>query len=269
MTFCLAAGIQPQSQTTPASQGSDGKPATKETSSAQQTKGPDSASQTSAALPDSTRLEPIFTPKPVYPPEAVTRAIQGQVVIQLEISETGDVVSATPVSGEPILAEAAIDAMKKWKFKPYIKDGKAVRARAKMPHNFAFQGTTIKIKGAATPSAQPSETSAVNDTSTTDPAASQRPLKLKVSQGVMDGIKIYDLPPRYPPAARQKHIQGEVVLRATIGKDGLIHNLQVVSGPVELVQAAVGAVQQWRYRPYLLEGEPVEVETIVRVQFHM
>jgi protein TonB len=58
-----------------------------------------------------------------------------------------------------------------------------------------------------------------------------------------------------------------VVLRAIISKEGKITDLHVISGPEELVQAATGAVQQWRYRPYLLKGEPVEVDTEVQVNF--
>jgi len=62
-------------------------------------------------------------------------------------------------------------------------------------------------------------------------------------------------------------VQGNVVLQASISKEGAIEHLQVVSGPPLLIQAAVDAVKQWRYRPYILNGEPVEVETTVTVQF--
>ncbi len=62
-------------------------------------------------------------------------------------------------------------------------------------------------------------------------------------------------------------VQGQVVLRAMISREGTIENLQVLSGHPMLVRAAVDAVRQWRYRPYLLNGEPVEVETEVRVNF--
>ena len=58
-------------------------------------------------------------------------------------------------------------------------------------------------------------------------------------------------------------------MQATIGKDGLIHNLKVVTGHPILVEAAKGAVEQWRYRPYVFNGNPVEVETTIKVVFHM
>jgi periplasmic protein TonB len=95
------------------------------------------------------------------------------------------------------------------------------------------------------------------------------PQKLRVSQGVMDGQKVHDVTPVYPQMARIAHVQGAVVLRATISKTGNIENLQVVTGHPILIQAAMDAVKQWRYRPYLLNGEPVEVDTVITVNFHM
>lgn len=77
------------------------------------------------------------------------------------------------------------------------------------------------------------------------------------------------LDPVYPAIAKAARIEGTVVLRAIISRDGSIQNLQVVSGPPLLAPAAVDAVRQWRYRPYLLNGEPVEVETTVQVIFQI
>jgi protein TonB len=71
----------------------------------------------------------------------------------------------------------------------------------------------------------------------------------------------------YPPIAKQAHVQGVVVLHAIIGKDGRIKNLNVISGNAMLTQAAVDAVSNWRYKPYLLNGEPTEVDTTVTVNF--
>ena len=73
--------------------------------------------------------------------------------------------------------------------------------------------------------------------------------------------------PQYPAIAKAARIQGTVVLQATISKNGTIENLHVISGPPMLQQAAMEAVKTWRYRPYLLNGEPVEVETQVNVIF--
>jgi protein TonB len=95
------------------------------------------------------------------------------------------------------------------------------------------------------------------------------PQKLRVSSGVADGLKIHDVQPTYPQMARIAHIQGDVILQAVISKTGAIENLHAVSGHPILIQAAMDAVRQWKYKPYILNGEPVEVETTVKVQFHM
>jgi protein TonB len=71
----------------------------------------------------------------------------------------------------------------------------------------------------------------------------------------------------YPPIAKAARVQGTVVLQATISKTGTIEGLHVISGPAMLQQAAMDAVRSWRYRPYLLNGDPVEVETTVNVVF--
>jgi protein TonB len=84
---------------------------------------------------------------------------------------------------------------------------------------------------------------------------------------MMEGNLILRVQPLYPPLARQARIQGQVVLRAVISRNGAIENLQVLGGHPMLVQSAINAVKQWRYRPYSLNGEAVEVETQVTVNF--
>ena len=93
------------------------------------------------------------------------------------------------------------------------------------------------------------------------------PQKVRVSQGVSEGLLLHKVTPQYPPLAKQARIQGSVVLQATIGKDGSILNLRVASGHPMLTQAALDAVKQWKYKPYMLNGEAVEVETTVQVNF--
>ena len=95
------------------------------------------------------------------------------------------------------------------------------------------------------------------------------PQKLRVSQGVAEGNLVHRVEPQYPQMAKVAHIQGEVILAATISKSGVIENLHAISGHPILAQAAMDAVKQWKYKPYLLNGEAVEVETTVKVSFHM
>ena len=82
-----------------------------------------------------------------------------------------------------------------------------------------------------------------------------------------EGNLIYRVQPAYPSLARQARIQGSVQLRAIISRTGTIENLTVLSGHAMLVTAAKEAVKQWRYRPYLLNHEPIEVETEITVNF--
>jgi periplasmic protein TonB len=86
---------------------------------------------------------------------------------------------------------------------------------------------------------------------------------------MMEGNLIYKVQPIYPPLARAARIQGPVHLRAIISRTGTIENLQVMDGHPMLVGAAIDAVRQWRYRPYILNGDPVEVETQVTVNFSL
>jgi periplasmic protein TonB len=93
------------------------------------------------------------------------------------------------------------------------------------------------------------------------------PVKLLLVSHWAEGNLIYRVQPIYPPLARQARIQGTVELRAIVSKAGTIENLVVVSGHPMLVKSAIEAVRQWRYRPYLLNGDPIEVETAVTVNF--
>jgi periplasmic protein TonB len=86
---------------------------------------------------------------------------------------------------------------------------------------------------------------------------------------ISEGNLIRKVQPAYPPLARSARIQGVVVLQAVISKQGSIENLQVLTGHPLLVPAAIEAVRQWHYRPYVLNNEPVEVETQITVNFSL
>jgi periplasmic protein TonB len=83
----------------------------------------------------------------------------------------------------------------------------------------------------------------------------------------MEARLVRRVQPEYPPLARAAHVSGTVQLRAIIARDGTVRELQVMSGNPLLLQAARAAVLQWRYRPTLLNGEPVEVETYITANF--
>jgi TonB family protein len=91
----------------------------------------------------------------------------------------------------------------------------------------------------------------------------------EVSQEQMRGMIVKKVQPEYPQAAKKAGIQGEVKLRATIGKTGDVENLQIVSGHPQLAPAAIEAVKQWKYRPYTKNGQAVEVVTDIDVNFSL
>ena len=93
------------------------------------------------------------------------------------------------------------------------------------------------------------------------------PQRVRISQGVTKGLLVHRVEPSYPTLAKSARVQGEVILTAVISTNGEIENLQLVSGHPMLVPAALAAVKQWRYKPYLLNGQPVEVETTITVIF--
>jgi TonB family protein len=100
-------------------------------------------------------------------------------------------------------------------------------------------------------------------------AAAESAVSPKVGAGVMAGNILSRVNPVYPQAAKDAKVQGAVLLKATIGKDGAIKDLQVISGPEELTHSALDAVRQWVYKPYLLNGQPTEVETTITVNYSL
>lgn len=92
---------------------------------------------------------------------------------------------------------------------------------------------------------------------------------LKISQGVSQGLLIKKVQPVYPPNAKTMRLEGPVEMEAVIDREGKITNLKVLKGQPVLARAAVDAVRQWRYKPYYLDGEPVEIQTQITVVFKM
>lgn len=106
-----------------------------------------------------------------------------------------------------------------------------------------------------------------NDTPMIPPPRPSGSRIIQQSEGVQSGLLVYRVDPRYPRIAVSAGISGTVELRAVIGRDGRVRSVEVLSGSVLLAPAAAAAVREWRYRPTLLNGEAVEVETHVTVHF--
>lgn len=109
----------------------------------------------------------------------------------------------------------------------------------------------------------------LNGTGAAAVVKAEPPATVNVSSGVMAGRLMRKVLPQYPAMAKATHTQGTVVLLATIARNGAIENLRVLSGPPLLQRAAIDAVRLWRYEPYQLNGQPVEVETTINVVFNL
>ena len=101
------------------------------------------------------------------------------------------------------------------------------------------------------------------------PAEEKPPQRIRKGGDVEAAAIVNRVVPVYPPIAITTHTSGTIVLHAIIAKDGTVQELTYVSGPPLLIKAATDAVRQWRYRPTLLNGEPVEVETTIDVVFNL
>ena len=93
--------------------------------------------------------------------------------------------------------------------------------------------------------------------------------RMNISQGVSQGLLIKKVDPVYPPAALSMHIEGTVQLLATISKNGDITDVKVLAGDSQFTTAAMNAVKRWKYKPYLLSGEPVEIQTQITINFKL
>jgi periplasmic protein TonB len=90
---------------------------------------------------------------------------------------------------------------------------------------------------------------------------------MRLASRVAESNLIHDVAPTYPPEAGRARIEGTVVLLAVIAKDGTVQDVRVESGLPVLAQAAINAVKQWRYKPYILNGEPIEVASQITINF--
>jgi TonB family protein len=115
--------------------------------------------------------------------------------------------------------------------------------------------------------AQDPKSTTSSPTPSQTPTDEQLPKRVRISQGVSQGLLLKKVQPEYPKKARKKHVQGSVLMQAVIGKNSDVTDLHVISGDELLAPSAVEAVKQWKYKPYLLEGEPVEVETKITVNY--
>jgi len=200
---------------------------------------------------------------PVYPPGAIQEKVRGPVMLDVQVSPAGDVRNVMVVSGDPILTAAAIEAVKQWRYRPFVVNGNPVAVVGMVRLHFTLtENDTVGVVR------EPAPLQAMTPASVEGTAPKIAfPTRVRISSGVSQGLLITKVVPEYPEEARQAQTQGTVILRVRIDKEGNVVNLELVSGHPMLAPAAIEAVRQWKYRPYLLNGTAVEVDTEVRVNF--
>jgi TonB family protein len=209
---------------------------------------------------------------PIYPPLARQAHIQGKVVLQVRISKSGDVVDLQLVSGHPMLATAAIEAVKQWKYKPHLLNGGPVEVETNVTVNFTLSdkpaaddpGSAGEIPGGIPGDHASGVMGVVSSNPGNEPNGATH---VRVSAAVAQRLSLTKVPPQYPQEAKDQHIQGVVVMKVNIDKEGNVAKIELISGHPSLAPAAIDAVKQWKYKPYLLNQTPVEVETQVQVNF--
>jgi len=157
-----------------------------------------------------------------------------------------------------------------------VVDGRLLVWNAGAPNQKGLDAIVATLNS-ITPLPQQTTTGSSQSTELKEGAAEAAPSKpetaqaerVKVASGVTTGLLIKKVTPIYPADARAAYIQGTVVLQAKISKEGDITDLELVDGPIELAGSAVAAVRQWKYKPYLLMGQPVAVETKIQVNYKL
>jgi TonB family protein len=94
-----------------------------------------------------------------------------------------------------------------------------------------------------------------------------RPRRVRLAQGVAEKFIVKKVPPKYPDEARAEHVQGTVLLRTEIGTDGNVESVELISGHPLLAPAAIDAVKQWKFKPFLLNRQPIAIETQMLISF--
>jgi TonB family protein len=220
---------------------------------------------------------------PEYPPIAKTAHISGTVLLHAVIGKDGTVEGLQYVSGPPLLMKSAMDAVRQWQYKPTFLNGEPIGVDTTISVVFTLGGDKAGSAQSSLTSSAPNSPLGPSQSSSydlpKDPPSSQNAVtedvqagtsvskRVRVDANVTPATLIYQVAPVYPQEAKKQHIQGTVLLHAIITKDGTIRTLEYLSGPSELMDSAINAVKQWRYKATMVNGEPVEVDTKISVVF--
>ncbi len=202
----------------------------------------------------------IYQVAPVYPPIAKAAHISGTVVLHAIIGKDGTIQDLQYVSGPPLLMKSAMDAVRQWRYKPTVINGNPVEVDTTITVIFTLGGSN-----AAAP-----DTEVPNATAPGAPPTSQRSQDSKAWPEIVQSVPPITHPaPIYPTDAKEKHIEGIVVVLATISESGSVKKLEIESGPPELADAAKDAVRRWQFRPIEVNDSQVETQRRIAVLFSL
>lgn len=200
---------------------------------------------------------------PVYPAAALKNGVQGTVILQPWIDKAGTVGEVAVVSGDPLLVESGVAAVKQWKYKPYLLNGEPFEAQTKVSLNFKISKSNA---GSGTVEDAPIKPSVGLDAGPRSAIRKGPDLspRARVPSEVAEKLCIKKVRPTYSAGASGP---GHVIVNVIIDEHGRVANLVVRRGDSVFYSEALDAVRKWRYKPYLLNGLPVRFETDVEVLF--
>jgi TonB family protein len=203
---------------------------------------------------------------PIYPATAANAHLQGDVIVELTIGKDGVPKDVKVACGPDVFGIYAIDAVSQWRWEPYRIDGVAVDMESRVGVHFQLPGqsnlapTNCPLSGVATPT--PSIAAAGPPRLPPPPEG-----VLRVSAKVMSANLVSRVEPGYPSDSVALDARGAVLLLATITRTGDVTDAQFVSGPLRFRDSAIAAVKQWKYKPYLVDDQPVEAQTAITLNF--
>jgi len=186
--------------------------------------------------------------QPSYPPTAKAVNASGAVQVQITISEAGEVIEASAISGHPVLRSVAEEAARQWLFKPTEVGGKPVKVQGILIFEFRMSPPSTSVP-------------------TTAATSAETPEKLNVSGRVLQSKAIKKVQPPYPPIAKAARASGAVQVQITISETGEVIEASAISGHPLLRDAALQAARQWLFKPTELSGAPVKVQGILTFNF--
>jgi TonB family protein len=191
---------------------------------------------------------------PEYPEEAMRKGIQGDVIFKIAVDEAGKIVLSVPVEGDPLLVAASVDALRDFRFRPYLLNGTPIRVESQLGFHFSLEGKGGETKGRvdcmlSIPDRPEFRTGVVNDKGVL----------------VLAPRKVSTVEPQLPPELAGK--SGSVYLTITIGADGKVQDVKVVGGDEPFISPVVAAVKQDVYEPQLVDGKPSVATTQASYHF--